>query len=418
MAITAKEHTTRPYNNTPQGINMTSKERHEARYQRRKAAREVKRRAYLDQYNNFDRVANIPALLRANWDSRKGVMFKASVLRYNMSAYRNASRQVKNLKAGKDVRQGFYSFQVMERGKVRDIHSVHYSERVIRRAVCINSLVPILSHNLIYDNGASLKGRGVSHHARRCEAHLHRFYRENGGNDGYAICVDFTSYFKNILHEPLYRNLDKYILDPGLNALEKRFIAAPDDFERPVKEHGRGLYIGPEDSQILAVSYPNSIDHKIKDQWRIKQYARYNDDSYLLVKDLPTAKILLGFLFTEYDRLGIIPNKRKTQIVKLSNGFSFLKTRYYLLPSGKVIRKPNHKSIVRTRRRMKKHRAMVDAGVMTEEQATQSFMSARSAILTRDAYGSVHSLDQLFYKLYGKTPWKKIKRRKYYGRKA
>ena len=145
----------------------------------------------------------------------------------------------------------------------------------------------------------------------------------------------------------------------------------------------------------------------------MKEYARYNDDSYLFAETLEDARRFLSLLFVEYDRLGIIPNRKKTQIVKLSRGFSFLKTRYYLTDTGKVIRKPDHKAIVRTRRRVKKHRRMVEDGIMTAEQATQSYMSARGALLTRDAYRSVHGLDQLFYSLYGTTPWKKIKRRKY-----
>ena len=69
---------------------MTSAERHEARYQRGKKAREEKRRAYLDKYDDINRVASVPALLRANWDSRKGVMFKGSVIRYNRQEYRSA----------------------------------------------------------------------------------------------------------------------------------------------------------------------------------------------------------------------------------------------------------------------------------------------------------------------------------------
>lgn len=391
---------------------MTSVERHEARYRRRKKAREAKRRAYLDKYDDINRVASVPAQLRANWDSKKGVMFKGSVIRYNQQEYRNAVKQTQAIKAGKDVRHGFYSFTVIERGKTRQINSAHYSERVVRRAMCINALVPILSHNLIYDNGASLKGKGVSFSARRTEKNLHSFYRRTGGNDGYVVCVDFTSYFNNILHQPLFDILDKYVLDSQLNALEKSFIKAPEKYGL-LSEPGKGLFIGPEDSQILTVSYPSSIDHKVKDQWGVKEYARYNDDSYLLAETLEDARRYLSQMLIEYDRLGIIPNRKKTRIIKLSRGFSFLKTNYYLTDSGKVVRKPDHKAIVRTRRRLKKHRRMVTDGIMTEEQATQSYMSARGSLLTRDAYRSVHGLDQLFYSLYGTTPWKKHKRRKY-----
>ena len=176
--------------------------------------------------------------------------------------------------------------------------------------MCINALVPILSHNLIYDNGASLKGKGVSFSARRTEKNLHSFYRRTGGNDGYVVCIDFTSYFNNILHQPLFDILDKYILDPHLNALEKSFIKAPEKYGL-LSEPGKGLFIGPEDSQILAVSYPSSIDHKIKDQWGIKEYVRYNDDSYFLTETLEDARRCLSLLLAEYDRLGIIPNKKK-----------------------------------------------------------------------------------------------------------
>ena len=140
---------------------MNSAERHEARYQRRKAAREAKRRKRLDVYDNFDRVASIPALIRANFDSRKGVMWKASVARYNAHFLKFAVMQSRDLYTGKFKCSGFFVFWIVERGKRRHVHSLHYAERVIRRSFCINALVPILSSGLIYDNGASLKGKGV-----------------------------------------------------------------------------------------------------------------------------------------------------------------------------------------------------------------------------------------------------------------
>ena len=53
---------------------MTSQERHDARYQRRKAARQAKHRARIAQYDNFDRVADVSSLVDANYNARKGVM--------------------------------------------------------------------------------------------------------------------------------------------------------------------------------------------------------------------------------------------------------------------------------------------------------------------------------------------------------
>lgn len=395
---------------------MNSTERHEARYQRRKVAREMKRREKLDVYDNFTRVSSPAAIRKANFDARKGVMFKANVIRYQTRYYHNSFLQSRDLNAGKDIRRGFYVFTIIERGKKRNIHSLHYAERVIRRSACINALVPILSSNLIYDNGASLKGKGVGFHVDRCETHLHQYYRKYG-NEGYVIVIDFKGFFDHLLHGELFKIIDKMIHDLKLNKLAKDFISAS-DMDKPDNQQGIGLYIGPEDSQIFAVAYPNAVDHLIKDQWQIKQYARYMDDSYIIVPTKEQAQEILKKLLIEYDKYGIVPNPKKTQIVKLSKGFSFLKTRYYLTKTGKVIRKADHKAITRERRKLKKQYSLSIKGILTFDAVTQSYMSWRGAALKHDAYFSVHSMDQLFYSLFKLKPWKKQKNRRkaYYGK--
>ena len=389
---------------------MNSTERHEARYQRRKAMREMKRRQKLGQYDDFDRLSSVPSLLHANWESRKGVMFKASVIRYNYSFYRNAVRQSKALRSGKDIRQSFYVFDIHERGKLRHIHSLHYSERVIRRSVCTNALVPVMSNGLIYDNSASLEGKGVSFAANRCEAHLHKYFRETGSNEGYIAVIDFRGYFDHIMHEPLKQIIDRSFSDKRIVNLSYGFIDATNK-DRPIEKHGQGLYIGPEDSQIYAVAYLNRVDHRIKDEWKQRYYARYMDDSYIINRDKAALKKMLAELKEEYEKYGIILNPKKTQIIKLSKGFTFLKTRYYLTDTGRVIRKPDHDCIVRERRKIKKLYRFYTEGVLSLDRVSQSYMSWRGSILKRDAYHSVREMDGLFYRLYGIRPWRNTKRK-------
>ena len=390
---------------------MNSQERHEARYQRRKAARAAKRRERIGKYDDFDRLSAVPALLHANWESRQGVMFKASVARYNMNQLKNATRQSKDLRAGKDIRQPFYVFDICERGKLRHIHSLHYSERVIRRSACTNALVPVLSNGLIYDNGASLKGKGVAFSAGRCEAHLHRYFRETGSNEGYILTVDFKGYFDNISHDPLKALIDRAFEDKRIVNLSCGWIDATNR-DKPPEQRGKGLYIGPEDSQIYAVAYPNRIDHKIKDELRQKYYNRYMDDSYIICRDKAALQAILDVLLAEYAKYGIIPNPKKTQIVKLSKGFTYLKTRYYLTETGRVIKKADHSCIVRERRKLKKLHRLYVAGEVTLDQITQSYMSWRGSVLKRDAYRSVQSMDALFFELYGLRPWRNLKKKR------
>lgn len=383
---------------------MTSTERHEARYQRRKAKREEKRRSLTAKYDDFNRMSSVSALIGANWAARKGVMWKASVARYNMHFFRNARKSSRALRNDKDTRQDFYNFQIVERGKPRDVHSLHYTERVIRRSGCTNAMVPILSHNLIYDNGASLKNKGVSFHIKECEKHLYRYWMEDRNNEGYVLIIDFRKFFDNIEHDGVYAMYDEYFKDERLNLHCRRYVEATG---------AKGLYIGPEDSQITAVAFPNHIDHLIKDTWRIKYYARYMDDSYIIMRDKEKLIQYRDLLFAEFAKVGIIPNPKKTQIIKLSRGFTFLKTQFFLTDTGRIIEKPCHASIVRERRKLKAFRRFVDDGIMTVPQVNCSYMSWRGSVKGKNSHDSIRSMDLLYYALFAETPWiKKKKKRK------
>lgn len=63
----------------------------------------------------------------------------------------------------------------------------------------------------------------------------------------------------------------------------------------------------------------------------------------------------------KYAELGIQLNEKKTKIVKLSRGFTFLKTRFILTDTGKVVKKLCRESITRERAKLKKF-AKTDGG--------------------------------------------------------
>jgi hypothetical protein len=151
---------------------MTSEERREVRYQRRKAAREAAR--CTAQYDDFARVADFGNLYRAFLAARRGVARKESVQRYEANALRNVAEMRRKLLTGESVQCGFAEFTLHERGKIRHIKSVHISERIVQKCLCDQAPVPLLSNGLIYDNGASVKGKGV-HFA------LRRFYYTSEG---------------------------------------------------------------------------------------------------------------------------------------------------------------------------------------------------------------------------------------------
>ena len=131
-----------------------------------------------------------------------------------------------------------------------------------------------------------------------------------------------------------------------------------------------------------------------------RDYGRYMDDGYIIYHNKEFLVALLQLIRGICTELGITLNDKKTQIVKLSHGFTFLKIRYYLLPSGKIIKKLARTSIVRMRRKMKKFTGMLKTGKMTGADLYQSFQSWRAYASNFNAYQSIRSMAKLYNKLF------------------
>ena len=373
---------------------MTSDERREARYQRRRAKREERRLKVLETYN-FELVADPDSLYRAAMESRRGVFWKASVQRYHMNLIRNVMRTSKELHAGIDVRKGFIEFRIVERGKQRHIRSVHFYERVAQKSLCTNALIPHLTRSLIYDNGASLEGKGIDFALRRIKTHLSRHYRHHG-TDGYIVLIDFKGYFENILHEPMREIYQKtFGEDTRLLDLAMTFIDAFGE---------KGLGLGSETSQINAIAYASNIDHYAKEVLRCKYYGRYMDDSYIICETKERAQEVLAALRVKYAEKGITPNPRKTTIVKLTRGFTFLKTHFSMTETGRIVARPCRESAVRQRRKLKKFKRFLAAGDMTMEAIRSSYMSWRGYIAHKNARRTIHGMDGLYKRIFGIPP--------------
>jgi hypothetical protein len=372
---------------------MTSTERRDARYQRRKAERAGKRQQKLSQFDSFERVADFDNLYASFLESKSGVDWKESVQRYEANALRNITETRRRLLAGESVQQGFMEFTLRERGKIRHIKSVHISERVVQKCLCNQVLVPILSNGLIYDNGASVKGKGVHFAIKRLIVHLAKFYSQTGSNEGYALLIDFSKFFDSIDHGLLFKMLDKEIQDKRVLDLTKKFIAVFGD--------GKSLGLGSQVSQIAAIYFPSAIDHFVKDFKGEKFYGRYMDDLYIIHRDREHLKKLLAEIETVCAALKITINKKKTRIVKLAAGAEFLKGKYILLHSGKVLRRPCKDSTKRVRRKLKKFRALIDCGKMDFKDLRTAYQSWRGNYRRRfNAYHRIRYMDKLYYDLF------------------
>lgn len=363
--------------------------RRKKRYINRQKHRIEKRNAFLRDFDRFENVCSFSALYRAAEEAANGVRWKASVQRYLLNNVINSVRAGNDLRRRKNPCKGFICFDICERGKLRHIRSVHFSERVIQKSLCKNALYPILTHNLIYDNGASQKYKGTAFALSRLQKHLEQHYRKFG-NSGFVLLIDFKSYFDNINHEVLKKYYRKYIKDENLLWLTDLFV---DAFGK------KGLGLGSETSQIHAIAYPNEIDHFIKDQCGVKAYGRYMDDSYIISDSKEYLEQILTQLRRKFEQLHITVSPKKTHITDLRHGFCFLKTRFFLTDSGKIIKKPCRKSVTAERRRIKKQSKLIDAGIMSADEAMISFVSWRGSMKGRHAAKTIYNMVKLLRKV-------------------
>ena len=368
---------------------LNSDERRAARRKRREEARAAKK-AERNKDCTIENVASLENLYRAAKESSRGVKWKGSVQRYLIRILRNIVKARRDVLEGNDISRGFIRFDLWERGKLRHISSVHFSERVIQKSLSQNALVPAIAPTLINDNSANIKGKGTDFAIMRLKRQLADHYRKHGA-EGYILQIDFSDYFANISHEGVKRLVERYLTDPNVIALEFAQIDAQGEV---------GLGLGSEPNQILAVAYPTTIDHFVVECCEVEAYGRYMDDSYAIHTSKEHLQVVLGAVEVKCSQLGITLNTKKTRIVKLSRGFTFLKKKFSYTETGRILVRPCRASITRERRKLKKLAALYRKGEITLEQAERSYQSWRGSMLRLDAYRTVRSMDSLFHDLF------------------
>lgn len=293
-------------------------------------------------------------------------------------------------------------FSLSERGRVRPITSIRIRDRIVRHVLCDEILLHEVKKHIIYDNGASIKGRGISHQRERFEVHLRRYYRKYG-NDGWILFGDFSKFYDNIIHEIAKRELLKLFNDDEFidwlltlifdgfkidvsymteeeyencmtdmfNKLEYRKI--PKNRLTGEKWMAKSVNIGDQLSQVIGIYYPYRIDNYVKYVRSQKFYGRYMDDWYIMNPSKAELLDLLEHIKAIADELGIHLNEKKTRIVKISSTYKFLQVKYSLTKDGKIIKRINPERVTTMRRKLKKLAVKVKDGKIPYENVENMF---------------------------------------------
>lgn len=274
-------------------------------------------------------------------------------------------------------------FSLSERGRVRPITSISLPNRIVRHVLCDEILLPKVKKHIIYDNCASIKGRGISRQRNRFEVHLRKYYKQYG-NEGWILFGDFSKFYDNIIHEIAKRELlklfddDEFIdwlltvifdgfkidvsymtdeeyaacMKDAFNKLEYRKI--PKELLTGERWMEKSVNIGDQLSQVIGIYYPYRIDNYVKYVRSQKFYGRYMDDWYIMNPSKEELEDILENIRKIADEYGIHLNEKKTRIVKISSTYKFLQVKYTLTKDGKIVKRINPKRITAMRRKLKK----------------------------------------------------------------
>ena len=308
----------------------------------------------------YDSMASFESLYAAYRAAARCKRSREEVIRFELDLADNLWRLHEELVAKTYRVSPYHTFTVYD-PKRRIIQALAFRDRVVQHSLCDNVLAPFFEPRLVHDCAACRKGKGTSFATRRLEGFLREHYRANGAA-GWSLKVDVRKYFDSIDHAVLKDRLECFPDDEMRTFL----FAVIDSYNA---DTGKGLPLGNQSSQWFALYHLDPIDRLIKERFRVRHYTRYMDDMVLVHPDR-------GYLAACLEELRAFAREelkldfnQKTQLAPLAQGIDYLGWHFYLTETGKVVRKLRPSNKRRLKRRMRKLRAQIAEGEVTQEQA-------------------------------------------------
>lgn len=314
----------------------------------------------------YDKAISFRELYKGLKASARNVRWKDSVAAYDANSLKNTWKLRQQLLADTYAISPYQRFMIHE-PKERPIVATRIKDRQFQRSLCDNVLYDQITRGFIRDNCACLRGRGVDDALSRMDAHLHRYFRKHGA-DGWVLKCDIRHYFAETAHDVAKAAICKRVTDRVAAARACEII---DSFGGD-----KGIGLGSQVSQLTELAVLDDLDHYIKERLRIRHYVRYMDDFVLIHHDRATLENALVEIRKRITAMGLTLNA-KTQIFPLRQGLVFLKWRFILTDTGKVVRRMSKASISKQRRKLRKLKAKIE--------------DPQSPLVLRDAENSIQA---------------------------
>jgi hypothetical protein len=342
---------------------------------------------------DYDKTISFKELYTGLVKSRRNVMWKDSVAGYSINILKNTYKLRQSLLRGTYNIDPYQTFKIHE-PKEREIMATRIKDRQFQRSLCDNILYPQITRSFIHDNCACQRGKGVDFALDRMDAHLHRYFRKHGP-DGWVLQCDVRHYFSETRHSDAKAAIEKRVMDKAACFRAGEII---DSFGGD-----KGIGLGSQVSQITELAVLDDLDHFIKERLRVKHYIRYMDDFNLVHESKEFLEDCLAEILAKMDALGLELNK-KTHIYPLSHGLKFLKWRFILTDTGKVVRLMNKKSISKERRKLRKLKAKLEQGVIAMQDVRNNYQSWVANARRGNTRALILRMNTYYQELFGEVP--------------
>ena len=293
--------------------------------------------------NLKERIVDIDNVALAAHKAFRGKRGKSEVREFVKDFSTNISALRDEIESG-NIIIGNYHYVTIFDPKERIICAADLKERILHHSI-MNICHSRFDKALIYDTYATRPGKGVYAALDRARLAMCRY--------NYYAKLDVRKYYDNIDHTILKSIIRGLFKDKWLLTLLDRIIDSYSVYS------GKGIPIGNLTSQYFANIYMSGLDHYMKETLSVPVYIRYMDDGVIFSNDKQFLHDLYFEMKAVCDELGLKFNDKKTKIVKMSKGFVFMKVRYRVTSTGKIIRTLTRAGIVRMRRKLKKFRRLL-----------------------------------------------------------
>ncbi|KKR03899.1 MAG: RNA-directed DNA polymerase (Reverse transcriptase) [Parcubacteria group bacterium GW2011_GWF2_39_13b] len=332
--------------------------------------------------NIFDKIISPENLFLAWGNFKIGKQKKKDVQRFEWELEKNIFRLHRGLRGRSYRHSGYKSFYVRD-PKQRHIHKAEVRDRILHHAV-FSVLNPIFEPTFISHSFSCRIDKGAHKGVLAVEKMI-RKETQNYFRPCYILKCDIRKFFATVNHEILVNILKQRIKDKKAIWLIREIV---DSFSSEQSDifTARGLPIGNLTSQLFANIYLNELDQFIKNELRIKYYARYTDD-FVIIGDAKKEleSILLKVSSFLKNNLLLELHPKKIVINKYSQGVDFLG--YIVLPHYRLLRTKTKKRI------LKKLKIRIDQ-YRAEEISKKSLNQSLQSYLGVLSHANTHKLTQ------------------------